>query len=642
MAECLLPLLLLLTGLDLAFVHATGAVDLRLLLPMLVLTAAAPWLRHLQRHFAYRLLWNGGVLIAFALIVQHATTTGLVHMLEDGLALAVLCQVHLLNNVGARQRPDLVFFNSLLVAFVTSLFAPDLTWSLLFVLHALVLVPSLELHAVSRGQSCLTRAAARAVVRGSLPHAVAVVLATAIVFVVWPRDFQRRGWFNDLLEATQQFASGAAERIDLEHENGAPLSDAVVAQLVPPSGRAEDVPSHWRSTAFSTFDGTAWLPQDASELGSRFATDPAWERDRSGAWVRSLAETGLRRVRVRLLDGSQRRLPSPLQARRVELQQAAGLLVDPRSYGGLGLLRLADAPTGALEYTVECSAARVVAAPGARARQHMTALPPSGVPPFVHDLAAQLRRELPAPDDQLSLALAARDWLSEHRRYALPGTPGFAQNLGEFLIGTAPGHCEYFATALALLLRSSGVPCRLVGGYLAHEWSAADRAMLVRGRDAHAWVEAWLPDGEWLTLDATPPADVLADSRPTNSWWGGVVADLELMWATVTGFDAAQRARWLAALVSFPQEHALAVASLLVAAWAVVYLRRRRRTLFVVQQLHRAARNAGMQLRDGETPRELLGRAVLSAATPARLAALRAAALAHERARYMKPGDREP
>lgn len=642
MAECLLPLLLVLTGIDLAFVHATGAVDARLLLPMLALTAVAPWLRRLQRHLGYRVLWNGGVLVAFACIVHHATTTGLVHMLEDGLALAVLCQVHLLNNVGARQRPDLVFFNSLLIAFVTSLFAPDVWWSVLFVAHALVLVPGLELHAFTRGEVCLTHAATRAVLRSSLPRAIGVVVATAVVFVAWPRDFHRRGWFQDLLAGAHAFAAGAAERIDLEREPNAALSDAVVAQLLPLSGRFEDVPSHWRGTAFSSFDGAMWLPQDAGDFGSRFATDPAWERDRNGAWERGLPASGLRRVRVRLHDGSQRRLVTPLQARRVELRTAAGLLLDPRSYGVLGLLRLDDAPAGPLEYVVECTEATGSVVPSQRTRQLMTALPTTGVPAFVRDLATQLHAELPPTGDDLVFARLCRDWLQQHRRYALPGTPGFARNLGEFLVGTAPGHCEYFATALALLLRSGGVPCRLIGGYLAHEWDVTDGAVLVRGKDAHAWVEALAPNGAWVTLDATPAADVAAGSRPAQTWWGQVQADLERLWAAVAGFDAERRAQWLAWLLALPEEHPWGTGSLLAIAGLAVYLRRRHRTLAVVSRLHRAARAAGLALGIGETPRELWARAGAADVAPARLASLRAAMQAHERERYMKPGASAP
>ena len=150
MTDRLFPFLLLLTLLDLAFVQATAVVPSVDLLPLWLLGAAAPWLRRLQRHLLYRMAWNGGVLLVFALLVRHATTTGLLHMLEDGLVLAVLCQVHLLNNVGEKQRPDLIFFNSFLIAFVTSFFAPDLWWSLLFVLHALALVPSLEVYGLVR------------------------------------------------------------------------------------------------------------------------------------------------------------------------------------------------------------------------------------------------------------------------------------------------------------------------------------------------------------------------------------------------------------------------------------------------------------------------------------------------------------
>ena len=136
MPDCLHPLLLLLTLLDLGFVQATDIVSFQGLLPLWLLAAGSPWLRSLQRFLSYRIAWNLGVLVVFSLLVRHATTTGLLHMLEDGLLLAVLCQVHLLNNVGERQRPDLIFFNSFLITFVTSFFAPDLSWSVLFVRYA--------------------------------------------------------------------------------------------------------------------------------------------------------------------------------------------------------------------------------------------------------------------------------------------------------------------------------------------------------------------------------------------------------------------------------------------------------------------------------------------------------------------------
>ena len=73
----------------------------------------------------------------------------------------------------------------------------------------------------------------------------------------------------------------------------------------------------------------------------------------------------------------------------------------------------------------------------------------------------------------------------------------------EFLTKTRTGHCEYYATALVLLLRADGIPARLVGGFKGGEVNALTGFFEVQQRHAHAWVEAYI-GRRWITLDATP------------------------------------------------------------------------------------------------------------------------------------------
>lgn len=75
----------------------------------------------------------------------------------------------------------------------------------------------------------------------------------------------------------------------------------------------------------------------------------------------------------------------------------------------------------------------------------------------------------------------------------------------DFLTNRKTGHCQYFATALALLLRASGIPSRVVTGFKGGIESGEPGVLEVQQRHAHAWVEAYLDDG-WVTLDATPPS----------------------------------------------------------------------------------------------------------------------------------------
>jgi transglutaminase-like putative cysteine protease len=77
--------------------------------------------------------------------------------------------------------------------------------------------------------------------------------------------------------------------------------------------------------------------------------------------------------------------------------------------------------------------------------------------------------------------------------------------LEDFLLGTRQGHCEFFATAMTLLLRLRGVPARYVNGFLVEEYNHLGGYYVVREKNAHAWVEAYIPEKGWMTFDPTPP-----------------------------------------------------------------------------------------------------------------------------------------
>ena len=76
----------------------------------------------------------------------------------------------------------------------------------------------------------------------------------------------------------------------------------------------------------------------------------------------------------------------------------------------------------------------------------------------------------------------------------------------DFLFNWRRGHCEYFASSMVLMLRSLGIPARLVTGYLGAEYNPFEDYYMVRQSNAHAWVEAYLPDRGWTTFDPTPPS----------------------------------------------------------------------------------------------------------------------------------------
>ncbi|MCK5877216.1 MAG: transglutaminase domain-containing protein [Candidatus Marithrix sp.] len=89
-----------------------------------------------------------------------------------------------------------------------------------------------------------------------------------------------------------------------------------------------------------------------------------------------------------------------------------------------------------------------------------------------------------------------------------------------FLQHTKTGHCEYFATATTLLLRTAGIPTRYVSGYAVTEFSNLENVYLVRRRHAHAWTIAYI-NGHWQEVDNTP--SVWVDFEDENAaWWESI------------------------------------------------------------------------------------------------------------------------
>ncbi|MBT5869777.1 MAG: transglutaminase domain-containing protein [Nitrospinaceae bacterium] len=88
--------------------------------------------------------------------------------------------------------------------------------------------------------------------------------------------------------------------------------------------------------------------------------------------------------------------------------------------------------------------------------------------------------------------------------------------LEHFLFARKAGHCEYFASAMVILLRSAGVPARLVNGFVGVEWNEWGNYLIIRQQHAHSWVEAFIPGKGWTVYDPTPPDPVLVAPHPLH------------------------------------------------------------------------------------------------------------------------------
>ncbi len=124
------------------------------------------------------------------------------------------------------------------------------------------------------------------------------------------------------------------------------------------------------------------------------------------------------------------------------------------------------------------------------------------VDPRVSDLAVDLTE---GASGNYEKAEVVGQYLTTSYDYTLdlPELEG-SDPVAEFLFDHREGHCEYFATTAAVLLRSAGVPTRVVNGFLGGDWNDVGEYLTVRQGDAHAWIEVYVPDMGWVPYDPTP------------------------------------------------------------------------------------------------------------------------------------------
>jgi transglutaminase-like putative cysteine protease len=134
----------------------------------------------------------------------------------------------------------------------------------------------------------------------------------------------------------------------------------------------------------------------------------------------------------------------------------------------------------------------------------------SGVTPRMTELAKRVMGEGPAAQRAKRL----ETHLIQSYGYTRDFRDRSTENpLDDFLFRYRSGHCEYFASSMVLLLRSQGIPARLVTGFLGGDYNPFEGYTIVRNSNAHAWVEAYLPGEGWQIFDPTPPAGRPAEAE---------------------------------------------------------------------------------------------------------------------------------
>ncbi len=277
------------------------------------------------------------------------------------------------------------------------------------------------------------------------------------------------------------------------------LSDAMAFRVRSPQAAL------WRAEAFDTYDGTRWTISDRTTQPLVAQGDPPGAVSLRSSVVGSIGPVPVVRVIQTFYIETQQ--PNVLFAAAVPEQvyfPAGGLQTD--RYSSIRSPILLDK---GLVYSVVSevpvtrpSVLRLSSSAGlSSAGQEYLQVPPE-LPQRVHDLAEHIVGPAGTEYDRV---VAIQAWLRTHTRYDLdvPPDPPGVDSVDHFLFVTRTGFCEQIATSMAVMLRTLGIPTRLVTGYGPGERNPLTGYFEVRQSDAHAWVEVFYPGIGWVPYDPT-------------------------------------------------------------------------------------------------------------------------------------------
>ncbi|GAA0715941.1 transglutaminase-like putative cysteine protease [Halorubrum trapanicum] len=269
------------------------------------------------------------------------------------------------------------------------------------------------------------------------------------------------------------------------------------------------VERNWHTGAYDTYTGDGWVRTgERSTLGDSLSGPPG---SSESVTVSITAET------------ESTALPAPWKAVSASTADGGTVRLDER-----GSLRLAEPLEPGEEATVE---SRVLDADPAALRNASADYPaaieerytqlPESTPDRVGERTDEITAAADA-DSPYERAAAVEAYLRSEYEYSLTVERPESDVADAFLFEMDAGYCVYFATTMAAMLRSQGIPTRMETGYTPGQRVGEDE-YVVRGQNAHAWVSIYVPDHGWVAFDPTPsdPRDEARDARLAEARAGG-------------------------------------------------------------------------------------------------------------------------
>jgi len=295
----------------------------------------------------------------------------------------------------------------------------------------------------------------------------------------------------------------------------------------------------WRGVGFTSFNGSRWYDDDTSQTvvesmgGSRFKI-PAQEGQQNRPRRELRYHMVLSGISSDVIFAASRPLAISGRFRAITVDQTGSLHNPQHGYSAFEYDAVSDIGLPSAQLLQEDS---TPTPPDLLRRE--TELPRMN--PAIGKLARQITRSASNDYDR---AMDIQDYLRSHYGYTLdPHGIEPTDPIGSFLFKAHQGYCEYFASAMAVMLRTLGVPARIVNGFQTGSYNHVGGDFMVRARDAHSWVEVYFPDYGWIAFDPTP-ADPNSEAEGALSTLGDYLDAFSLFWNEwVINYDFAHQVR---------------------------------------------------------------------------------------------------
>ncbi|MCU1304631.1 MAG: transglutaminase-like protein [Candidatus Sulfotelmatobacter sp.] len=352
-----------------------------------------------------------------------------------------------------------------------------------------------------------------------------ILVGAAAVFFLLPR--MSAGYLGGYSFGTD-LSTGFSDRVQLGQIGQIQQSDALVMHIQIDDDPHGQYALHWRGVALANFDGKSWSNPQAAAVLSRQA---------DGAFTIPFYAQGAAPPELMRKRGAAANSPKLIHYRVVMepigtnlfflapwARRVSGAYHELQIDGG-GAVSDVDSQRSVSIYEADSDISRPAPELLREAKDNLPEFAFSYlqlplVDPRVPRLAAQITA---AASNNYDKALSLEKYLQSHYVYTLqlPRTP-VADPLANFLFERRQGHCEYFASSMAVMLRTLHIPSRVVNGFRSDEFNDITGNYVVRAKNAHSWVEAYFPGSGWVTFDPTPGGAV-----GTPQGWGRAMLYLD-------------------------------------------------------------------------------------------------------------------